>query len=90
MTYEIYFCELVEDENLPGWLSGVVPPLLVRTVWYGTVQIVERVRNKVNVELIGNLILRLERSGIHDSQRVVAYLVRVCDEIVNIDKVFKK
>ena len=73
----------MEDENFPGWLFGVVIPTLIRTVWYGTVQIMERIHNKIDVELIGNLVLRLERSGIHDSQGVVTYLV-------NIEKVFKQ
>lgn len=64
----------MEDENLSSGLSGIVIPALIRTVGYRSIQVVEESHDKVNVELVGNLILRLERSGVHYCQRVIADL----------------
>ena len=71
----IYLCVLVEHQHFHGGLSGVVEPFLGWTEGDSPIEVVINEGDHVDVKVVQNLILRFKCSSIHESQRVVTYLI---------------
>ena len=68
---------MVEDQDLGGGLFGEVVPFLSRVVGDGTVKVVVGQEAEVHVETVENLVLWLERAGVHHCQGIVHHLLWV-------------
>ena len=68
---------MVEDQDLGGGLFGEVVPFLSRVVGDGTVKVVVGQEAEVHVETVENLVLWLERTGVHHCQWIVHHLLWV-------------
>ena len=67
----------MEHQHFLGGLSGVVEPFLCRTEGNSSIEVVINEGDHVDVKVVENLIFRFKRSGIHESQRIVTYLIEI-------------
>ena len=74
---KVYLCVLVEHQHFQRRLSGVVEPFLCWTEGDSPIEVVINEGDHVDVKVVENLIFRFKCSGIHESQRVVTYLIFV-------------
>ena len=67
----------MEHQHFQGGLSGVAEPFLCRTEGNSSIEVVINEGDHVDVKVVENLIFRFKRSGIHESQRIVTYLIEI-------------